>query len=112
MAIKVVNSRFHYSTEQDIYIARPSIFGNPFSHISAEGITQVPTREEAIEKYIPHFLKMYKTDSNFKEIVDLIIEQSKKEDINLLCWCAPLACHGHFIKKFIEHKSKGDNNVK
>jgi hypothetical protein len=112
MTIKVVNSRFHQDTPQDIYIARPSIFGNPFSHLKSEGITQVETREEAIQKYIPHFLNLYKVDANFKEIVDLIIEQSKKEDINLVCWCAPLACHGHFIKKFIEHKTKGDNNVR
>lgn len=108
MAIKIVNHRFHNSTDQDIYIARPSIFGNPWSHIESEGITKVETREEAVKKYIPYFMQKYKENAQFKEIVDSLVEQAKKEDINLVCWCSPLACHGHFIKKFIETKLKGD----
>ena len=75
----------------DVYIGRPSKWGNPFSHKSdtlAE--FQVASREEAISRYEkwlldqPDLMAQVKTDLKGKV---------------LGCWCAPLACHGDILAK-------------
>lgn len=63
----------------DVYIGRPSAFGNPF-RIGRNG-----TREEAIEKYRvwlhanPYLMRLARRELLGK---------------TLGCWCAPCACHG------------------
>jgi len=114
--INIVNKHFHISTENDYCISRPTIFGNPWSHMDSKyaDAIKTKTREEAIEKYIPHFIEQYKTDPSFKEAADTLVEIAKESDINLVCWCFPAKCHGDIIKKFIEYKlkkQKGELNV-
>jgi tRNA-dihydrouridine synthase len=107
MAIKVCNKHFHEQTEKDIYIARPSIFGNPWSHMDSSypDAKKTETRKEAIDNYLQYFLQQYKNNVEFQEIVDHLTELHKQgQDINLVCWCAPHECHGDIIKKFIEYK--------
>jgi hypothetical protein len=29
---------------------------------------------------------------------------AKEGDVMLACWCAPLTCHGHIIRKVVEEK--------
>lgn len=64
----------------DIYIGRPSKWGNPFS-IGKDG-----TRTDVIRK--------------FKEY---IMSSPLQDDLHELrgkvlgCWCAPLPCHGHIL---------------
>lgn len=111
MAIRIVNNHYHKNSDNDIYIARPGIFGNPWCHIESTGTTKTETREEAIKLYMPYFVNQYKTDPTFKEVVDDLVEVSKTNDINLVCWCVSTSvsekgCHGYVIKKFIEHKLK------
>lgn len=77
----------------DVYIGRPSVWGNPFSH--KEGTKakyKVATREEAIAKYEEWIL-------NQPELV----ERAKKELRGkvLGCWCAPLPCHGDVLLKLV-----------
>lgn len=80
--------------EFDVYIGRPSIWGNPYSHHPGKGRFTVATREEAIEKFEkrirgqPHMLKMLR-DLRGKV---------------LGCWCKPKACHGDVLVKLIEEK--------
>lgn len=72
----------------DIYIGRPSIWGNPFSHKSdtkAEYI--VSTREEAVAAYRNYIL-------NSSELMEKLPELKGKV---LGCWCSPLACHGDVL---------------
>lgn len=86
----------------DIYIGRPSKWGNPFTHIGdketlAEHI--VSSREEALTKYRSYLL------SN-KELMDSILELDGKV---LGCWCVedsnnpplPYVCHGQIILEII-----------
>lgn len=108
MTIKVCNNHFHTTTEKDIYIARPSIFGNPWSHLESSypGAIKTETRKEAVDNYIQHFTQQYKNNAEFREIVDHLTELHKQgQDINLVCFCAPQECHGDIIKKFIEFKA-------
>lgn len=65
----------------DVYIGRPSIWGNPFV-IGKDG-----TRAEVIEKYREYVL------SN-KYLMARIGDLKGK---TLGCWCAPLACHGDVL---------------
>jgi len=72
----------------DVYIGRPSKFGNPFE-IGKDG-----TRKEVIEKYRKYIL------SN-KELMDSLHELEGKV---LGCWCKPQACHGDVLVELIENK--------
>jgi hypothetical protein len=85
---KLVNIKSH--REYDVYIGRPSIFGNPYTHIKnketrAEYV--VATRKEAIEKYREYLL-------NNPELLDKIEQLRGK---TLACWCSPKSCHGDII---------------
>lgn len=81
----------------DIYIGRPSKWGNIFSHLpkSAAEI-RVTTREEAIEKY----REWIKTQP---ELLNSLEELRGKV---LGCWCRPKSCHGDVILELL-----GENNV-
>ncbi|MEY8802125.1 DUF4326 domain-containing protein [Leisingera sp. XS_AS12] len=81
---EVLNARVHgRSRSGAVYIGRPGPWGNPFS-IGKHG-----TREEVIAKYIawlhdhPDFVARVRKDLRGKD---------------LICWCAPLACHGHILR--------------
>lgn len=75
--MKVVHKREHH----DVYIGRPSKWGNPFI-IGRDG-----TREEVIAKY-EVWLK------NNAELMAALPELKGK---TLGCWCAPRACHGDVL---------------
>lgn len=66
----------------DVYIGRPSVWGNPF-HIGRHG-----TREEVIAKYREWILAR-----------PTLIERARRElkGKQLGCYCAPLACHGDVL---------------
>jgi hypothetical protein len=68
-------------TKYDVYIGRPSKWGNPFE-IGRDG-----TREEVIEKYRNYL-------DNNQELLDALPELMHK---TLGCWCKPHACHGDVL---------------
>ncbi len=68
-------------SKYDVYIGRPSKWGNPFS-IGVHG-----TRDQVIEKY-----KVWVLGQD--ELMDSIQELEGKV---LGCWCSPSACHGDFL---------------
>ena len=65
----------------DVYIGRPSKWGNPFT-IGKDG-----TRNEVIEKYRDWI----------KTQPDLIESLHELRDKTLGCWCSPNACHGDIL---------------
>ena len=69
----------------DIYIGRPSRWGNPFS-IGKDG-----TRAEVIEKYE----KWIRTQPH------LMRDLHQLKGKVLGCWCAPKNCHGNILVKLI-----------
>ena len=78
MTTKVVHCK---KEPYDIYIGRPSKWGNPFV-VGKDG-----TREEVIEKYI-NWLE------SRPELLNSIYELKGK---TLGCWCHPKACHGDIL---------------
>ena len=51
---QIVNAHFN---KYDVYIGRPSKWGNPYSHLKIKGTIKVKTRKEAILKYIEYITK-------------------------------------------------------
>mgnify|MGYP001610699713 CR=1 FL=1 len=72
-----------------IYIGRPSKWGNPFSHLSGTlARFKVKSRTEAVLAYRGYML--YKP-----ELIAAARRELRGRD--LICWCAPLACHGDIL---------------
>lgn len=65
----------------DVYIGRPSKWGNPFT-IGPDG-----TREEVIAKYTAWLIDQ----------PHLIVAIPELRGKTLGCWCAPKACHGDVL---------------
>lgn len=87
--MKVVHIK---KAKYDIYIGRPSKWGNPYSH--KEGTLadfKVETREEAIQKY----------EEWIRQQPELMASLHELEGKVLGCWCAPLLCHGDVLLKLI-----------
>lgn len=104
--VKVVNKKTHKPTDDDVYIGRGSIFGNPFDFRCSnhpQVIYHLDSREKCVESYKFHFLKMLKDDSNFLNGVNDMVEKLKSGGcVNLVCYCAPEKCHGDVIKEYLE----------
>ncbi len=75
----------------DVYIGRPSKWGNPYSH--KEGTLaefKVQNRAEAIEKYEKYLLE---NETLFNSLIEL-------KGKTLGCWCKPNKCHGDILVKW------------
>lgn len=81
--------------EYNVYIGRPSIWGNPFTHIK-DRITKaeflVSSREEAIEKYKEWILQQPHLLSQLHLLKGKILG----------CWCKPKSCHGDILVELID----------
>lgn len=72
----------------DVYIGRPSKWGNPFSHKNGTlAEFKVGSRDEAVEAY----REWVKTQP------DLLAVLGELRGKVLGCWCAPKRCHGHIL---------------
>ncbi len=67
----------------DVYIGRPSKWGNPFI-IGPDG-----TREEVIMKFEQYLLNS-----------ELLKDIGELDDKILGCWCRPYRCHGDILLKY------------
>lgn len=77
----------------DVYIGRPSKWGNSFSHKKGTTATyKTETREEAIQKYAEW---LFKQDHLLEDLHEL------KGKV-LGCWCHPKACHGHVLAELAD----------
>lgn len=102
--IKVVNRHTFDATLPGVYvyIGRGSALGNPFA------IPKHGTRKEVIAKYrdyIDNELSLYAEHGGYNPIAQEIMairEHSKKADVYLVCYCAPLPCHGDLIKDIVD----------
>lgn len=94
--------------------ARPSIFGNPYTHIKdkkTKALYIVKDREEAIALYDPYFDAALASDDEFgqkfREAFDEMYEMYKKHgEIFLGCYCKPeQTCHCDVIRKKLLRRS-------
>lgn len=82
---KVLNARRagRHSTAAQVYVGRPSKWGNPFV-IGRDG-----SRTEVIAKYRAWIVAQ-------PELMNALHELRGRD---LVCWCAPLACHGDVLRE-------------
>ncbi len=103
-----INTENHEKDENNYFIHRPYILGNPYTHIKDRQTLArfvVKSREEAIEKYSHYFDVMYGGNKEFKKVVDEIYDKYVKgEEIYLGCVCAPLPCHGEVIMRKMQQR--------
>lgn len=94
----------HFKKEKyDVYIGRPSKWGNPFTHIKNKDTLAkylVNSREESITKY-RHWI----TEGDGKYLLKHLHELNGKV---LGCWCCPKSCHGDVL---VELVNIHDDNV-
>jgi len=80
------NERLFEVNKNAVYVGRPSKFGNPFV-VGKDG-----SREEVIEKF-----RLWLNEDAQKEL--RIAARSELRGKDLVCWCAPLACHADVLLK-------------
>lgn len=78
-----------HKEKYDIFIGRPSVFGNPF-RIGKDG-----NREDVIKKFREYFYERIRTDKNFVKKVRMLKGKT------LGCYCKPQWCHGDIIADFL-----------
>ena len=84
---KVVNCN---REEYDVYVGRPSKFGNPYSHIPGAAPWPVECREHAITLY----------EEWIRSQPELMAAAKKELKGKVLgCHCKPLDCHGEILLK-------------
>lgn len=88
VVVNIKNSKY------DVYIGRPSIWGNPFSSkIIKTSKYKTNNRIESIEKYKEYIL-------NNKELLNqLYLLQGKR----LGCFCKPKTCHGDILSDLVNN---------
>lgn len=79
----------------DVYIGRPSKWGNPFK-IGKDG-----SRQEVIAKFEKYLLSR----------ADLMFELPKLRGLTLGCYCAPQDCHGDVIAKYANADFSSSGNL-
>lgn len=108
--VRVINLRTYVPKENEVLfrIDRQSPVGNPFyMHNESE-------RDRVCEQYKFYFeaiIKAYQENGLNSLVADKkefilylarIVNQAKKSNVALGCWCVPKRCHGLTIKKFVE----------
>ncbi len=88
----------HMGKPHDVYIGRPSIWGNPYTHQArTQAKFVVATRDEAIEKY-----EVY-----IRSTPELLRRLPELRGKRLGCWCAPFPCHGDVLVKLLAQVDAG-----
>jgi hypothetical protein len=93
-----------HKEEFDVYIGRPSKWGNPFTHHAEKDTLAefvVKTRKEAIEKYEEWIL--------FGEGKYLLNDIHELKDKRLGCWCKPKSCHGDILSRIANQLNHTEN---
>jgi hypothetical protein len=92
--MKIWNKRWEESEDipdDAVYVGRPSPFGNPYSHLEGTQ-AQFKVRDRATA--ISMFERWVHQNP---ELIARIKSELKGKD--LICWCAPKACHAEVLFK-------------
>jgi hypothetical protein len=80
-----------------IYVGRPSPLGNPFA------MQGDATRAQVIRDYEDWLAEqLLDPSSPASREIHRLAALARKQDLCLVCWCAPKACHADIIKRTIE----------
>ena len=88
---RVYNKRDAATPRTAVYVGRPTVFGNPFSHLPGTLAThRVATRDAAVDEY-----------ERWIRENPALLARAKRElrGKDLVCWCAPARCHADVLIK-------------
>jgi len=72
----------------DVYVGRPSKWGNPFSHkVNTQARYRVGSRQEAVDAYRNWLPTQPQLMESLHELAGM----------TLGCWCSPQLCHGDVL---------------
>jgi hypothetical protein len=93
---QVINVKYD---SYDVYIGRPSIYGNPFTHRSSKylDVIKVPSRDDAIFSFRDWLLGLRYIDFQQDRRRELITNLPYLKNKILGCHCKPLSCHGDVL---------------
>jgi hypothetical protein len=84
----------------DVYIGRPSKWGNPFSYKEKTlAKFKVNNKEESIRAYRQWILNNPELLSQLHELEGKILG----------CWCKPYSCHGDILIELLEREKDNGN---
>ena len=102
-----------------VYVGRPSVLGNPYSHLNLKHTIKVATVEDAVANYAKWLDERIKDSYDVRDALDHIIDVAEinNNKVYLACWCKdetkPYAsdhqCHADVIRDVILYHV---NNVK
>lgn len=104
LVLNVVNKRTHVAKvgTVDVYCGRSSVLGNPYTHKAGTKAKFImESRAEAIEEYRGYFRMQMESNDAFLLEMRRIYRLARKQEVNLVCYCAPLPCHCNVIRGFI-----------
>lgn len=109
MKINILN-KHHNKNASGVYIGRPSVLGNPFSHLKGtQAEYTCVNRDDAVEQYDIYLSDRINKDqvvtSELKRLYRILLNSG---ELNLICWCYPKRCHGDVIKRVLLDKLKRD----
>lgn len=90
---KVWNKRDPNTPKFAVYVGRPSLWGNPYTHLptNLESIP-VANRDEAVRRYREDLMEMRMKDpAHYHAFLKPLRGK------HLVCWCAPHACHANVL---------------
>lgn len=86
----------------DVYIGRPSKFGNPFSHKEGTlALYKCATRKESIQRFSEWIM-----NGDGQHLLDDLHELRGKV---LGCWCKPQPCHGDVLVELVNMKFQNNS---
>lgn len=96
--IRVVNKAGgHYPN--GVYVGRGSPLGNPYPMENQSDAE----RARVIELYKAWLIGMLKLgDARITHELNYIRDTARTDDVDLVCFCAPKACHADYIKELVE----------
>lgn len=102
MMAQVFNKREKMVPAGAVYVGRPTVWGNPFSHL--DGTTaayRVASREVAVARF-----------AEWLESQPTLVARARRElrGRDLVCWCAPLACHADVLLRVANDSKACDHD--
>jgi hypothetical protein len=90
---RVLNKKVDGVPVNAIYVGRPTKWGNPFSHFNGTlAMYRTNSLKESIDQY-----KIWIDNILEKDPSALQRLQKELKGKDLVCWCAPKACHADYL---------------
>lgn len=84
----------------DVYVGRPSIWGNPFTHLEASSAERrVANRAEAVARFESWLNGRSDMDLAREKRAKILESLPSLKGKRLGCWCAPQECHGDVLAR-------------